>query len=225
MPSSRRSSQPRDRTRVSCIFYTGRQILYQLCHLEITTHSSLFIKITLIWCLCPVRRYWWVLTHLIFPATVGYRKYSTLILQMKKLRQERLIISQGHTSASLTLLKPLTMWITTNCGKFLKSWEYQTSLLASWETCMQVKKQQLESDMEQMTSSKLGKEYIEVVYSHPAYLTYMHSTSREMLGWMNHNLESSWHQPYGRKWKSWLKTCIQKTKIMASFPIPSWQIN
>ena len=55
---------------------------------------------------------------------------------------------------------------------------------------MQVKKQQLESDMEQMTSSKLGKEYIEVVYSHPAYLTYMHSTSREMLGWMKHKLES-----------------------------------
>ena len=45
------------------------------------------------------------------------------------------------TSASLTMLKPLTMWITTNCGKFLKGWEYQTTLPASWETCMQVKKQ------------------------------------------------------------------------------------
>ena len=140
MPSSRALSRPREGTCVSCVFYTGRQILYQLCHLGITTHSSLFIKITHIWCLCPVRRYW--LTHLIFPTTLGYRKYSTLILQMKKLRHERLIISQGHTSASLTMLKPLTMWITTNCGKFLNSWEYQTSLLASWETCMQVKKQQ-----------------------------------------------------------------------------------
>ena len=44
------------------------------------------------------------------------------------------------TSASLTMLKPLTVWITTNCGKFLKRWEYQTTLLASREFCMQVKK-------------------------------------------------------------------------------------
>ena len=50
--------------------------------------------------------------------------------------------------------------------------------------CMQVKKQQLELDMEQQTGSKLGKEYIEAVYCHPAYLTYMQSTSYELLGWM-----------------------------------------
>ena len=55
------------------------------------------------------------------------------------------------TSASLTTLKPLTVWIMTNCGKFFKRWEYQTTLLASWEICMQVKKQQLEPDMEQWT--------------------------------------------------------------------------
>ena len=53
-----------------------------------------------------------------------------------------------ETSASLTTLKPLTVWITANCGKLLKTWEYQTILLASLETCMQVKKQQLELDME-----------------------------------------------------------------------------
>ena len=57
------------------------------------------------------------------------------------------------TSTSLTMLKPLTVWITTNCGKFLKRWEYQTTLPASWETCMQVKEQQLEPDMEQQTGS------------------------------------------------------------------------
>jgi len=51
------------------------------------------------------------------------------------------------TSASLTRLKPLTVWITTNYGNFFKRWEYQTTLFASWETCMQVKKQQLEPDM------------------------------------------------------------------------------
>ena len=50
--------------------------------------------------------------------------------------------------------------ITTNCGKFWKRWEYQTTLPAPWETCIQVKKQQLEPDMEQQTSSKLRKEYV-----------------------------------------------------------------
>ena len=76
-------------------------------------------------------------------------------------------------------------------GKFLKRWEYQTTLPASWETCLQVKKQQLEPDMEQQTGSKLGKDYVKAVYCHPAYLTYMQSTSWEMLGWMKHKLEST----------------------------------
>ena len=82
------------------------------------------------------------------------------------------------------------VWITANCGKFLKRWEYQTTWPASWEICMQVKKQQLELDMEQQTGSKSGKEYIKAVYCHPAYLTYVQSTSWEMLGWMKHKLES-----------------------------------
>ena len=55
---------------------------------------------------------------------------------------------------------------------------------------MQVKKQQLELDMEQQTGSKYGKEYVKAVYCHPAYLTYMQSTSCEMLGWKKHKLES-----------------------------------
>ena len=55
---------------------------------------------------------------------------------------------------------------------------------------MQVKKQQLEPDMEQQTDSKLGKEYVKAVYCHPAYLTSTQSTSREMPGWMKHKLES-----------------------------------
>ena len=100
---------------------------------------------------------------------------------------------------------------------------------------MQVKKQQLELDMKQQTGSKLGKEYVKSIYCHPAYLTYMESTSCEMLGWINHKLES--RLPCGRNinnlryaddttlmveseketkqplregergdWKSWLKT-------------------
>ena len=55
---------------------------------------------------------------------------------------------------------------------------------------MQVKKQQLEPDMEQQTDSKLGKEYVSVVYCHPVYLTYMQSISWETLGWKKHKLES-----------------------------------
>ena len=55
---------------------------------------------------------------------------------------------------------------------------------------MQVKKQQLELDMELQTGSKLGKEYVKAAYCHPAYLTYMHSASCEMQGWMKHKLES-----------------------------------
>ena len=65
-----------------------------------------------------------------------------------------------------------------NCRKFFKSWEYQITLPASCETCMQVKKQQLE----QQTGSKLGKEYVKAVYCHPVYLTNMQSTSCEMPG-------------------------------------------
>ena len=67
------------------------------------------------------------------------------------------------TSASLTTLKLLTVWITTNCRKVFKRWEYQTALPAFWETCMQVKKQQLEPVIEQVVGSELGKKYVKAV--------------------------------------------------------------
>ena len=111
------------------------------------------------------------------PASVG---------SLKKQEHSR----KSSISALLIMPKPLTVWITTNYGKFFKRWEYQTTWLASWEICMEVRKQQLELDMEQQTGSKSGKEYIKAVYCHLAYLTYMQSTSREMLGWMKHKLES-----------------------------------
>ena len=66
--------------------------------------------------------------------------------------------------------KPLIVWIKTNCGNFLQRWEYQTILSASWEISVQVKKQELEPNLEQQTGSKLGEEYIKAVYSHPVYL-------------------------------------------------------
>ena len=118
---------------------------------------------------------------------------------------------------------------------------------------MQVKKQQLELDMEQQTGSKLGKEYIKAVHCHPAYLTYMQSTSCEMRGWMKHNLESrllgeisvtsdtQMTPPFWQKVKEKVKSLlmkvkeeneevglklnIQKTKITASGPISSIQFS
>ena len=80
-------------------------------------------------------------------------KLPTSIGSLKKQESSR----KTTTSASLTLVKPLAVWITTNCGKFLKWWEYQTTLSVSWETFMQVKKQQLKTDMEQLTVSIWGR--------------------------------------------------------------------
>ena len=80
-------------------------------------------------------------------------KLPTSIGSLKKQESFR----KTSTYASLTMLKPLVVWITTNCGKFLKWWEYQTTLPVSWETCMQVKKQQLKADMEQLTVSICGR--------------------------------------------------------------------
>ena len=91
-------------------------------------------------------------------------------------------------SALLTMPKPLTVWITINRGKFWKRWEYQTTWPASWEIYMQVRKQQLELDMEQQTGSKQENEYVKAVNCHHAYLTYMQSTSWETLAWRKHKL-------------------------------------
>ena len=105
---------------------------------------------------------------------------------------------------------------------------------------MQFKKQKFELDMEQQTGSKLGKEYIKAVYCHPAYLTYMQCIPWEILGWMNHKLESRLPGDISitsdtseeelksllikvkeESDKAGLKLNIQKTKIMASSPITS----
>ena len=74
--------------------------------------------------------------------------------------------------------------------KFFKRCEYQTTWPASWEIYTQVRKQQLELDMEQQAGSILGMGSVKDVYCHPAYLTYMQSTSWEMLGRRKHKLES-----------------------------------
>ena len=81
--------------------------------------------------------------------------------------KEREFQKKMSTSALLTMPKPLTVWIMMNCGKFFKRGEYQTTWAASWEICVQVRKQQLEPDMKQETGSKLGKEYVKTVYCSP----------------------------------------------------------
>ena len=106
-----------------------------------------------------------------------------------RLLQKQESSKQISTSDLLTLP---SLWL---CGsqqtvENSERWEYQTTWPASWEICMQVRKQKLELDMEQQTGSKLGKEYIKAVFYHPDYLTYMQSTSCEMPGWMKYKLES-----------------------------------
>ena len=95
-------------------------------------------------------------------------------------------LRKTSTSASLSMLKPLTVWITTN-WKILEEMGIP-ALPASWETCMS--QEAMEPDMEQWTGSILGKEYVKPVYFPPTYLTSMQSTSCEMPGWMKHKLES-----------------------------------
>ena len=93
------------------------------------------------------------------------------------------------TFTSLTTQKPLAVWITTNCGKVLKWWKYQTTLSASWETCIQVKKQ-VRTLPGTIDWFQIGKEYVKAAHCHPTYLSCMQCTSHEMLGWMKHKLES-----------------------------------
>ena len=95
-----------------------------------------------------------------FYIKIQYWKNFKLVLEKAEEPEVKLPISTGSLKkqecyrktsifALLTMPKPLTVWITINCGKFWKRWEYQTTWPASWETCVQVRKQQLELDMEQ----------------------------------------------------------------------------
>ena len=84
------------------------------------------------------------------------KKYYTLYDHLYKVQKQVDPIYSVYWmwTALLITPKPLTVWITINCGKFWKRWEYQTTWLVSQETCMQVRKQQLELDLEQQTGSK-----------------------------------------------------------------------
>ena len=95
--------------------------------------------------------------HEIPDVQAGFRKgrgTRDQIANIRLITEKRREFQKTFISALLTMPKPLTVWITISCGKFWKRWEYQTTWPASWETCMQVRKQQLELDMEQETGSK-----------------------------------------------------------------------
>ena len=108
-----------------------------------------------------------------------------------------------------TMLKPLTVWITTNCGKFLKRWECQT-ISPAWEIRVQVKKQQSEPAMEQQTGSKLEKVYIKVYIVTCLFNLYeeyimWNARLHESLSW-NQDCQKKYQQlqichPSGRKWR------------------------
>ena len=149
--------------------------------------------------------------------------------------------------------KPLTLGITTNCGKFFKKMGIPDNLTYFLRNLYAGQEATVRTGHETTDLlSKSGKEDVKAVYCHRAYLTYMQSTSREMLGWMKHKLESRLpgEIPITRytddttlmaESKEELKSLLmkrkeesenvglklntQKTKIMASSPITSWQID
>ena len=131
----------------------------------------------------------WTVKFQMFKKGKGTRDQTANIGWMIKKARE---FQKNIYSASLTMLKTLTVWITTN-WKILQEMGISDTITASRETCMQVKNQQLESDVGQQTGSKLGKEYVKAIYCHPAYLASMKSTSCEMPTWMKHKLESRLH--------------------------------
>ena len=164
---------------------------------------------------------------------------------------EKVRVPEKHLLLFNWLCQNLWLCGSQQTGKFLKRWEYQITWPASWEICVQVKKQQLELDMEQQTGSKSEPWFGTLtVYCHPAYLTYMQSTSCKMLGWMKHKLKSRLLEEINNlryaidttllaeskeelksllmkeeSGKSWLKTQPSKIKIMASGPITSCHID
>ena len=143
------------------------------------------------------------------------------------------------------------VWITTNCGKFFKRWDYQTTWPASWEICMPVRKQKLELDMEQWTGSKLGKEYIKLYIVPCLFNLYAdnimqnarldeaqpgikiarrninnlrYADDSTLMAESKEELKSLLMKVKQESEKAGLILKIQKGKIMASSPISSWQI-
>ena len=188
MPFSRGSSPPRDGNHISCVSYISGGFFT----------TELLGKPTL--CSYSWNNYWegsqsitrhvpvWRLNYMVSICNFIWENPRFLF----KVNTYSLLLT-SPTGKSISIPHPRQKeWENTSGFPLLLLvfLEYQTTLFVSWEICMQVKKQQLEPDIEQQTGLNLGKECDKAVYCHLAYFPYMQSTSCKMPGWMNHKLES-----------------------------------
>ena len=166
-----------------------------LCHEISLSIASLYHNILLPTCMSKLRRWWRTGKAGMLQSTGLQRIGHNLATEQQQPACHKKILSWGKEKIMLRrdpsdrerwCLERGSRWF----PQVLKEVGIQATLPASWEICMQVRKQRLELDMEQQTGSKLGKEDVKSVFYHPAYLTYMQRTSWEMLGWMKHKLES-----------------------------------
>ena len=160
--------------------------------------------------------------------------------------------SRNTSPALLTMPKPLTMWIIINCGKFLKRWEYQTTWPASWEICMQVKKQQLELNTDNglvqigkgvhqgcilspclfnlhveyiMWNARLDKAQAGIKIARRNINNLRYADDTTLMAESEEELKSLLMKVKEQSEKTGLKLNMQKTKIIASGPVTSWQID
>ena len=133
-------------------FHSNAKECSNYCTIALISHAS---KVMLKILQARLQQY---VNHELPDVQAGFRKGRGIRDQIANIHwiteKAREFQKKTSISALLTMPKPLTVWITINCGKFWKRWEYQTTWPASWETYMQVRKQQLELDMEQQTGSK-----------------------------------------------------------------------
>ena len=177
-----------------------------------------------------------------------FRRWESLVVILAVRNQIR---DQNIYLCFIDYAKAFNCVITTNYGKFFERWEYQTTLPTFWEICMNVKRQQLELDMEQWTGSKLGKEYVKAVIMSPClfnfYAEYImrnawldeaqagikiagrninnvrHAGDTTFMAESEEELKSFLMKVKEENEKAGLKLNIQKPKIMAFGPITSWQ--
>ena len=148
-----------------------------------------------------------LITWVQFPAAIYIADFC-LVRKKSKRAPEKI-----STSVLLNMPKPSIVWITSNCGNFVKMGipDHLTCLLRSLYAGQEATVRTGDGKIDWF---HIGNGYVMAVYCHPAYLTYMQSTSCKMVGWMKHKLESRlleeisttsdthrWHHPYGRKWR------------------------
>ena len=144
-------------TQIHC-FFKKSFLIYRILHItEYWLEFSVLYSTSLL-VLCLINHSVCVLSSQFIPPPSHVSPWVNCQHLLDHRKSKRVPEKKTCISALLIMPKPLTVWITINCGKCFKRWEYQTTWPASWETYMQVKKQQLELNMEQQTGSKLRKE-------------------------------------------------------------------